>query len=109
MLSFLSMSPAQQADATAWLAKMPRATRKAFRPMVQRNASSNVASHGDVVSYMQTEYRTDTYHTQNLEFLDRAYDFDEFQDIDDEFAALTIHEPDSETALWGFCTGYDII
>lgn len=109
MLSFLSMTPTQHADATAWLAKMPRSVRKQFRPVAQRNASSNVASHGDVVSYMRTEYRTDTYHIQNLEFLDRAYDFDEFQDIDDEFAALTIHEPDNEVALWGFCTGYDVI
>ena len=109
MLSFISMSQAQRADATAWLAKMPRSIRKAYRPTAQRKASSNAASHDDVVCYMQTEYRTDTYHTQNLEFLDRAYDFDEFQDIDDEFAALTIHEPDSEVSLWGFCTGYDII
>ena len=109
MLSFISMSPEQHADATAWLAKMPRSIRKAYRPVARRNASSNVASHDDVVCYMQTEYRTDTYHTQNLEFLDRAYDFDEFQDIDDEFATLTIHEPDSEVSLWSFCTGYDII
>jgi len=109
MLSFVSMTPAQCADATAWLAKMPRSIRKAYRPVVQRKASSNSIPHDDVVRYMQTEYRTDTYHTQNLEFLDRAYDFDEFQDIDDEFAALTIHEPEDEVSLWDFCTGYNVI
>lgn len=109
MLSFVSMTPAQHADATAWLASMPRDIRKAYRPVVQRNATPNSASHGSVDSYMKTEYRIDTYHTQNLEFLDRAYDFDEFNDIDDEFAGLTIHEPDSETSLWAFCTGYDVI
>lgn len=46
---------------------------------------------------------------QNLEFLDRGYDFDEFQDIDDEHEGLTIHQPMSETELFQFCTGYDII
>jgi len=109
MLSFVSMTPAQCADATAWLAKMPRSIRKAYRPVVQRKASSNSIPHDDVVRYMQTEYRTDTYHTQNLEFLDRAYDFDEFQDIDDEHEGLTITEPMDEVASFQYLTGYDIL
>jgi hypothetical protein len=46
---------------------------------------------------------------QNLEFLDRGYDFDEFQDIDDEHEGLTITEPMSEVELFQFCTGYDIL
>jgi hypothetical protein len=46
---------------------------------------------------------------QNLEFLDRGYDFDEFQDIDDEHEGLTITEPMTETELFQFCTGYDIL
>jgi len=52
---------------------------------------------------------TDTYFNQNLEFLDRDYDFDEFQDIDNEHEGLTITESMSETELLQFCTGYDII
>jgi hypothetical protein len=52
---------------------------------------------------------TDTYFNQNLEFLDRDYDFDEFQDIDNEHEGLTITESMTETELFQFCTGYDII
>lgn len=108
MLSFMTATSEQQRDATAWLASLPRHLRKQYRPAPQK-APSNKAPHGSVDSYMKTEYRIDTYHTQNLEFLDRAYDFDEFGDIDNELDGLTIHEPDSEAALWAFCTGYDDI
>jgi hypothetical protein len=52
---------------------------------------------------------TDAYFNQNLEFLDRDYDHDEFGDIDDEYEGLTITEPMSETELFQFCTGYDIL
>jgi hypothetical protein len=103
------MTPTQVADATAWLAAMPRSVRKAYRPVRKAPASRNSISHDDVGRYMQVEYRTDTYHIQNLEFLDRAYDYDEFGDIDNEFATLTIVEPMTETELFAFCTGYDNI
>jgi len=110
MLSFLTMTPTQVADATAWLRAMPRSIRKAYRPTVRKaSASRNAISHDAVDSYMKTEYRTDTYHIQNLEFLDRAYDYDEFGDVDYEYADLTIVEPENETDLWAFCTGYDNI
>ena len=111
MLSFMTATADQQRDATAWLASLPRKLRKQYRPKVSYSPASlaNKASHDSVDSYMKTEYRIDHYHTQNLEFLDRAYDFDEFGDIDNEFDGLTIHEPDSEAALWAFCTGYDAI
>ena len=46
---------------------------------------------------------------QNLEHLDRGYDFDEFQDIDNEYEGLTITESMTETELFQFCTGYDIL
>jgi hypothetical protein len=52
---------------------------------------------------------TDTYFNQNLEFLDRAYDHDEFNDCDDEYAGLTIYEPLNEIEKFQFLTGYDII
>ena len=52
---------------------------------------------------------TDNALLQNLEFLDRGYDFDEFQDIDDEHEGLTITEPMTEVELFQFCTGYDIL
>ena len=109
-LSFMTATAEQQRDATSWLASLPRHLRKQYRPKTTSHATPpNRASHDSVDSYMKTEFRVDTYHTQNLEFLDRAYDFDEFGDIDNEFDGLTIHEPDSEAALWAFCTGYDNI
>ena len=52
---------------------------------------------------------TDNALLQNLEFLDRGYDFDEFQDIDNEHEGLTITEPMTEVELFQFCTGYDIL
>jgi hypothetical protein len=52
---------------------------------------------------------TDAYFNQNLEFLDRGYDHDEFGDIDDEHEGLTITESMTESELFQFCTGYDIL
>jgi hypothetical protein len=52
---------------------------------------------------------TDSYFNQNLEFLDRGHDFDEFGDIDDEHEGLTITESMTESELFQFCTGYDIL
>ena len=110
MLSFMTATADQQRDATAWLASLPRHLRKQYRPKSQAHATPpNRASHDSVDSYMKTEFRVDHYHTQNLEFLDRAYDFDEFGDIDNEFDGLTIVEPMNEVELFSFCTGYDVI
>jgi hypothetical protein len=53
--------------------------------------------------------RVDAYFNQNLEFLDRAYDHDEFGDIDEEYDGLTIVESMTEAELFQFCTGYDIL
>ena len=46
---------------------------------------------------------------QNLEHLDRGYDYDEFNDIDDEYEGLTIVDAMTEAELIQFCTGYDIL
>jgi hypothetical protein len=64
--------------------------------------------HTDLTECFRTEYRLDTYHTQNLEYLDRGYDFDEFHDIDDELEGLTIVECSDDAELFEFCTGYNI-
>lgn len=66
-------------------------------------------THDGVDSYMRTEYRFDAVHTQNLEFLDRPFDFDEFNDVDNEYEGLTITEPMNDAELFRFCTGYDVI
>jgi len=44
-----------------------------------------------------------------LEFLDRPFDHDEFNDVDNEYEGLTIVEPMNDADLWRFCTGYDVI
>jgi hypothetical protein len=62
-----------------------------------------------VDSYIRTEMRVDAYFNQNLEFLDRGYDHDEFGDIDNEYEGLTITEPMTEVEMFQFCTGYDIL
>jgi len=87
--------------------QLPRIVRKTLS--LRRPAKPKPQTHDGVDSYMRTELRIDTYHTQNLEFLDRPFDFDEFNDIDDEFDGLTIHEPMSEAELFEFCTGYNIL
>jgi hypothetical protein len=80
--------------------------RPIIRLKVQRAKSQ---THDGVDSYLRTEMRVDAYFNQNLEFLDRGYDHDEFGDIDNEYEGLTITEPMSEVELFQFCTGCDII
>jgi hypothetical protein len=94
-------------DATAWMQAMPRSVRKTLR--LTKPRQRNVNTHDGVDDYLATDYRIDTYHTQNLEFLDRGYDFDEFNDIDDEHEGLTITEPMDEVASFQYLTGYDIL
>ena len=82
------------------------------RPIIRlhkpRIAHNN--AHTDLTETMRRDAMlTDLYFNQNLEFLDRGYDFDEFQDIDNEHEGLTITEPMSEVELFQFCTGYDIL
>jgi hypothetical protein len=85
---------------------LPRPLRKALR-VVTVKAKAQV--HDGVDSYLRTEYRTDKYHIQNLEFLDREYGFDEYGDIDDEYESLSIVNAMSEVELFEFCTGYNVI
>ena len=59
--------------------------------------------------YLAVDCRIDTYHTQNLEFLDREYGFDEFGDIDDEYEELTITSEMNEVESFQYLTGYDIL
>lgn len=97
-------------DATAHHKAFPRPMRLTLRVPKSKAHAACANTHDGVDSYMaQVQYRTDTYHTQNLEYLDRGYDFDEFGDIDNEFDGLTIVEPMSDADLWRFCTGYDVL
>jgi hypothetical protein len=105
-VSAINQEPTPTGDATAWHAALPRAARKTLRLHTPRTTPNTFAG---VDHYLLTEYRTDTVHTQNLEFLDRAYDFDEFGDIDDEYEGLTITEPMDDVQMFHFCTGYDIL
>jgi len=86
---------------------MPRSVRKTLR--LTKPRQRNVNTHDGVDDYLAMDCRVDTYHTQNLEFLDREYGFDEFGDIDDEHEGLTITEPMDEVTSFQYLTGYDII
>ena len=91
-------------DATAWHKALPRPIRKTLRvPRI----TTKTSSHDGVDDYFRTDYRTDSYHNQNL--VDNEYGADEFQDIDNEFDGLTITDPMTEAELFQFCTGYDIL
>ena len=107
MISFMTAIPDRQVDATAWMQAMPRAVRKTLR--LAKSKQRNVNTHDGVDDYLAVDCRIDTYHTQNLEFLDREYGFDEFGDIDDEHEGLTITEPMSEVESFQYLTGYDIL
>lgn len=77
---------------------------------VQKPRINYNTAHTDLTETMRRDaLLTDTYHTQNLEFLDRGYDFDEFQDIDNEHEGLTIVDAMTEDELFQFCTGYDVL
>ena len=85
---------------------LPRSVRKALRVTTPKAVCN---THQGVDHYLRTEFRTDDYHNQNLEFLSRDYGYDEFNDIDNEFEGLTIVEPANDAELFEFCTGYNSI
>jgi hypothetical protein len=62
-----------------------------------------------VDSFLSVGCRVDSAFLHNLEFLDRPFDHDEFNDVDNEYEGLTIVEPMNDADLWRFCTGYDVI
>ena len=104
-LAFVSATP-HPTDVNDIHRGLPRTLRKALR--VPKSKAKSI-THDGVDSYISQGYKVDTYHTQNLEYLDRGYDFDEFGDIDNELEGLTIVEPMDEAELFKFCTGYDIL
>ena len=108
IVSFMTALPVKQVEkATDWMQAMPRSVRKTLR--LTKPRQRNVNTHDGVDDYLAVDCRIDTYHTQNLEFLDREYGFDEFGDIDDEHEGLTITESMDEVASFEYLTGYNII
>lgn len=107
IVSFMTALPEKKVDPTAWMKALPRPMRKTLR--LTKPRQRNVNTHDGVDDYLATDCRVDTYHTQNLEFLDRGYDFDEFGDIDNEYEGLTITEPMNEVESFQYLTGYDIL
>lgn len=107
IVSFMTALPEKQVDATTWMKALPRPMRKTLR--LTKPRQRNVNTHDGVDDYFAVDCRVDTYHTQNLEFLDRGYDFDEFGDIDDEYEGLTITSEMNEVESFEYLTGYDIL
>ena len=88
---------------------LPASIKRPIIRLTKPRVAYNTAQTDLTETMRRDALRTDTYFNQNLEFLDRGYDFDEFQDIDNEHEGLTITESMTETELFQFCTGYDII
>jgi hypothetical protein len=65
-------------------------------------AQSKCNTHQGVDHFLRTEYRVDTYHVQNLEYLDQ------FNDIDDEYEGMTIVEPLNTLDAIQFLNGYNL-
>ena len=110
IVSFMRALPVEQlekAKGSDWMQAMPRSVRKTLR--LTKPRQRNVNTHDGVDDYLAMDCRVDTYHTQNLEFLDREYGFDEFNDIDDEHEGLTITSAMSEVEAFEYLTGYDIL
>lgn len=108
IVSFVTALPVKQVEkATDWMQAMPRSVRKTLR--LTKPRQRNVNTHDGVDDYLATDCRVDTYHTQNLEFLDREFGFDEFGDIDDEYEGLTITSEMNEVESFEYLTGYDIL
>ena len=107
IVSFVTALPERKANSSDWMQAMPRSVRKTLR--LTKPRQRNVNTHDGVDDYLAVDCRIDTYHTQNLEFLDREYGFDEFGDIDDEHEGLTITEPMDEVESFQYLTGYDIL
>lgn len=109
MLCFVSPVPtASPIDATEHHKQLPRAMRKTLRLAVCR--AKPQTAHTDLTETMRRDaLLTNDYFNQNLEFIDRGYDHDEFGDIDNEYEGLTITESMDEAELFRFCTGYDIL
>ena len=107
IVSFVTALPDKKANSSDWMQAMPRSVRKTLR--LTKPRQRNVNTHDGVDDYLAVDCRIDTYHTQNLEFLDREYGFDEFGDIDDEHEGLTITSAMSEVEAFQYLTGYDIL
>jgi len=90
----------------------PRAVRKTLRLNPARTYRAEPSVHTTLTSHLLTEYRTDAdsdYFSQNLHTIDPEPLADEFGDMDDEFAGLTITDAMDEVELFEFCTGYNVI
>ena len=108
IVSFMTALPDIRRNSTTdWMQAMPRSVRKTLRLTAPRQR--NVNTHDGVDDYLATDCRVDARLLQNLEFLDRAYDFDEFGDIDDEHEGLTLTSEMSEVEAFQYLTGYDIL
>ena len=107
LVSFVTALPEKKANSSDWMQALPRSVRKTLR--LTKPRQRNVNTHDGVDDYLSTDCRVDTYHTQNLEFLDREFGFDEFGDIDNEYEGLTITSEMNEVESFEYLTGYDIL
>ena len=104
--SFVSLSWDAPHDATGWHSALPRAMRKTLR-LPNKSPKPCLAQTDLTETFRRDAYISDPTHNTNL--YTQEHGDDEFHDIDDEFAGLTIVESMTEAELFEFCTGYNII
>lgn len=104
--SFVSSSWDAPHDATGWHSALPRAMRKTLR-LPNKSPKPCLAQTDLTETFRRDAYISDPTHNTNL--YTQEHGDDEFHDIDDEFAGLTIVESMTEAELFEFCTGYNII
>ena len=86
---------------------IPRATRKTLRLSPAKRKTTNTGGTDLTETFRRDAYKADAYHNANL--YTQEFNDDEFGDIDDEYAGLTIVSPMGEAELFEFCTGYNVI
>lgn len=104
--SFVSSSWDAPHDATGWHSALPRAMRKTLR-LPNKSPKPCLAQTDLTETFRRDAYISDPTHNTNL--YTQEHGDDEFHDIDDEFAGLTIVESMTEAELFEFCTGYNIL
>ena len=99
-------------DATEWHKSLPRAMRKALRVTSSRTNTKANNRTSDATDQVVTDWLAIHDPMNDSEYLaqntcDPDFCMDEFNDIDDEYAGLTIVAPGKDTRRW--LKGYNIL
>jgi len=97
-------------DATEWHKALPRVTRKALRhttPKATPITKTNIDTDQVVTDWLAIHDPMNDAEYLALNTCDPDFCMDEFNDVDDEYAGLTIVAPGKDTRRW--LKGYNIL